>query len=93
MILAGVLAAFGISNLNAGGAGALGTASVEEASANGAKLRVNGADYLALVKPCQGWQKGDLVQILSGSANGKCLTSVMLNLRTKTKCELLCDAR
>lgn len=58
----------------------------------GDEFIINGAHYLTL-KPCDGWEKGDKIVVIKGEKDARCLTAVMLNSRTKTQCELLCDAK
>lgn len=60
---------------------------------DGLKLTIDAKDYLALNLPCKGWKIGDELEILSGDKNARCLNAKYLNLRTKTSCELLCDAK
>ncbi|AVK80553.1 hypothetical protein CFT12S00416_02485 [Campylobacter fetus subsp. testudinum] len=62
-------------------------------SEDGLKLTINSKDYLALNLPCKDWKIGDELQILSGDKDARCLNAAYLNLRTKTSCELLCDAK
>ncbi|AII14169.1 hypothetical protein CIG1485E_0298 [Campylobacter iguaniorum] len=62
-------------------------------SGDGLNLMINSKNYLALEKPCAGWKTGDEIEIIDGDKNAKCLEAVVLNLKTKTTCRLLCDAK
>lgn len=40
---------------------------------------------------CLGWEEGDEVLFLEGSALGACASAELLNLRTQEKCEVWCE--
>ena len=63
---------------------------IDEVKESGEYFIISKRPYRALTKSCEGWEKGDFVRDLSHG--GKCLNTILLNLRTKSVCKVLCDA-
>lgn len=51
---------------------------------------INGEKFEAQTY-CLGWEEGDEVMFLDGSPYGACASAVLLNLRTKEKCDVWCE--
>jgi hypothetical protein len=61
-----------------------------EASGNDETFVINGEVFKAKTY-CFGFEKGDQVRFLSGSASGACASASILNLRTGKTCKLWCE--
>lgn len=77
-----------------GGAGAVAPTvrggNIIEASANDETFVINGEVFKAKTY-CFGFERGDRVRFLSGSAAGACASATILNLRTGKTCEVWCE--
>nr|WP_315048051.1 hypothetical protein [uncultured Campylobacter sp.] len=65
---------------------------IDKTLKDGDSLIINGAHYRTIEGDSTQWKEGDVVRLLSGNKDGRCLSSIMLNLRTKTVCKFMCDA-
>jgi len=65
---------------------------IDKTLKGGESLVINGAHYRTIEGDSTQWKEGDVVRLLSGNKDGRCLSSIMLNLRTKTVCKFMCDA-
>lgn len=61
-----------------------------EVAHNDELLIINGEKYEAQTY-CLGWEEGDYVIFLEGSAFGACASAELYNLRTEEKCNVWCD--
>jgi hypothetical protein len=65
---------------------------IDKTLKDGDSLIINGAHYRTIEGDSTQWKEGDAVRLISGNKDGRCLSSIMLNLRTKTVCKFMCDA-
>lgn len=65
---------------------------IDKTLKDGDSLIINGAHYRTIEGDSTQWKEGDAVRLISGNKDGRCLSSIMLNLRTKTVCKFICDA-
>ncbi len=61
-----------------------------EAAGNDEKFIINGEVFEAKTY-CLGWDEGDKVIFLDGSANGACASAKLYNLNRKETCEVWCE--
>lgn len=62
---------------------------VIEAASNDEKFFINDEVFSAKTY-CFGWEKGDRVVFLEGSASGACASATLYNRRLEETCELWC---
>jgi hypothetical protein len=61
-----------------------------EAAHNDELFIINGERFEAKTY-CLGWDEGDQVIFIDGSANGICTSAVLFNTNRKEKCEVWCE--
>ena len=61
-----------------------------EAASNDETFVINGEVFKAKVY-CMGWDDGDKVIFLDGSAYGTCTSATLFNMTRKEKCEVWCE--
>jgi hypothetical protein len=61
-----------------------------EAASNDEKFIINGEIFEAKTY-CIGWETGDMVVFIEGSAYGACASATLLNTRTEETCDVWCE--
>jgi len=61
-----------------------------EAAVNDETFIINGEVFKAKTY-CMGWDKGECVIFLEGSASGACATATLYNINRKEQCEVWCE--
>jgi|BarGraIncu00222A_1022003.scaffolds.fasta_scaffold91489_2 hypothetical protein len=61
-----------------------------EAAVNDETFIINGEVFKAKTY-CMGWDKGERVIFLEGSASGACATATLYNINRKEQCEVWCE--
>lgn len=61
-----------------------------EAASNDEKFIINDEVYEAQTY-CLGWEAGNMVIFLDGSAYGACATAKLFNTRTRETCDVWCE--
>lgn len=82
--------AIAIAYLISGSPAQAATVYVIEAASNDETFVINGETFKAKIY-CLGWEEGDRVVFLDGSAYGACVSATLFNLTRRERCEVWCE--
>lgn len=54
------------------------------------KLKINNREY-EMIRSCEGFEKGDKIKFIKGSAHGLCETATILHMVSSARCDVWCD--